>query len=76
MIRFELQIKKENEKMKKQKVEKLDISSTWENILPQYARLYSSLNEDGKKLVLKRLSVIGKTLDHFQRAYNKGFKNE
>ena len=76
MIRFELQIKKENEKMKKEKVEKLDISSTWENVLPQYASLYPNLTEDGKKLVLKRLSIIGKTLDHFQKAYNKGFKNE
>ena len=55
MIRYELQIKKEKEKMKKQKVEKLDISSTWENVLPQYASLYPNLTEDGKKLVLKRL---------------------
>ena len=39
--------------MKKQKVEKLDISSTWENVLPQYASLYPNLTEDGKKLVLK-----------------------
>ena len=62
--------------MKKQKVEKLDISSTWENVLPQYASLYPNLTEDGKKLVLKRLSIIGITLDHFQKAYNKGFKNE
>ena len=62
--------------MKKQKVEKLDISSTWENVLPQYASLYPNLTEDGKKLVLKRLSIIGKTLDHFQKAYNEGFKNE
>ena len=62
--------------MKKQKVEKLDISSTWENVLPQYASLNPNLTEDGKKLVLKRLSIIGKTLDNFQKAYNKGFKNE
>ena len=62
--------------MKKQKVEKLDISSTWDNVLPQYASLYPNLTEDGKKLVLKRLSIIGKTLDNFQKAYNKGFKNE
>ena len=50
-------------KTKKEKIEKLDISSTWENVLPQYARLYSSLNEDGKKETLRRLATIGKIVD-------------
>ena len=49
--------------MKKEKIEKLDISSTWENVLPQYARLYSNLNEDGKKEKLRRLATIGKIVD-------------
>lgn len=61
--------------MKKEKVEKLDISSTWENVLPQYARLYSSLNEDGKKETLRRLSTIGKIVDQCLKLKG-GFKNE
>ena len=50
-------------KTKKEKIEKLDISSTWENVLPQYARFYSSLNEDGKKETLRRLATIRKIVD-------------
>ena len=61
--------------MKKQKVEKLDISSTWENVLPQYARLYSSLNEDGKRETLRRLSTIGKIVDQCLKL-KRAFKNE
>ena len=61
--------------MKKQKVEKLDISSTWENVLPQYARLYSSLNEDGKRETLRRLSTIGKIVDQCLKLKG-GSKNE
>ena len=47
----------------KTKKETINISSTWENVLPQMVRLYSSLNSDGKKEVLRRMSVIGKIVD-------------
>ena len=47
----------------KTKKETINISSTWENVLPQYVRMYSSLNSDGKKEVLRRMSVIGKIVD-------------
>ena len=41
------------------KQEKINISSTWENVLPQMVRMYSSLNSDGKKEVLRRMSRNG-----------------
>tara|TARA_R100001082_G_scaffold109994_1_gene88576 strand:+ start:916 stop:1110 length:195 start_codon:yes stop_codon:yes gene_type:complete len=47
----------------KTKKETINISSTWENVLPQMVRLYSSLNSDGKKEVLRRMTVIGKIVD-------------
>ena len=47
----------------KTKKETINISSTWENVLPQMVRMYSSLNSDGKKEVLRRMSVIGKIVD-------------
>ena len=47
----------------KTKKQTINISSTWENVLPQMVRLYSSLNSDGKKEVLRRMTVIGKIVD-------------
>ena len=47
----------------KTKKETINISSSWENVLPQMVRLYSSLNSDGKKEVLRRMTVIGKIVD-------------
>ena len=47
----------------KTKKETINISSTWENVLPQMVRIYSSLNSDGKKEVLRRMTVIGKIVD-------------
>ncbi len=61
-------------KTKKQKTETINISSTWENVLPQMVRMYSSLNSDGKKEVLRRMSVIGKIVDKTQQL-NGGKKN-
>ena len=48
------------------KKEKIDISTKWESQLPQYAQLYSNLNEQGKKEMLKQLTVIGKLIDRMQ----------
>ena len=45
---------------------KIDISTKWESQLPQYAQLYSNLNEQGKKEMLKQLTVIGKLIDRMQ----------
>ena len=35
----------------KTKKETINISSTWENVLPQMVRMYSSLNMEGKKVM-------------------------
>ena len=51
------------EKTMKTKKETINISSLWENVLPQMVRLYSSLNSDGKKEVLRRMTVVGKIVD-------------
>ena len=48
------------------KKQTIDISTKWENQLPQYAQLYSNLNEQGKKEMLKQLTVIGKLVDRMQ----------
>jgi hypothetical protein len=47
-------------------IEKIDISTKWEFQLPQYAQLYSNLNEQGKKEMIKQLTVIGKLIDRMQ----------
>ena len=44
----------------------IDISAKWEFQLPQYAQLYSNLNEQGKKEMIKQLTVIGKLIDRMQ----------
>jgi hypothetical protein len=44
-------------------IEKIDISSKWQNQLPLYAQLYSNLNEQGKKEMVKQLITIGKIID-------------
>ena len=48
------------------KKETIDISSKWENQLPHYATIYSSLNEQGKKEMQRQLTVIGKIIDKCQ----------
>ena len=44
----------------------IDISTKWENQLPQYAQLYSNLNEQGKEEMIRQLKVIGKLIDRMQ----------
>jgi hypothetical protein len=55
----------------KTKKETINISSTWENVLPQYVRMYSSLNMEGKKEMLRRLSVLGKIVDKTIKFHDK-----
>ena len=50
----------------KTKTTTIDISTKWENQLPYYATIYSSLNEEGKKEMQKQLTVIGKLVDRMQ----------
>ena len=45
----------------------IDISSKWENQLPHYATIYSSLNEQGKKEMIRQLKVLGKLVDRIQK---------
>ena len=60
----------------KTKKETINISSTWENVLPQYVRMYSSLNMEGKKEMLRRLSVIGKIVDETIKFHDKNKKEK
>ena len=56
--------------------ETINISSTWENVLPQMVRIYSSLNSDGKKEVLRRMAVIGKIVDKTKQLKKRKVENE
>ena len=49
------------------KKQTIDISTKWENQLPQYAQLYSNLNEQGKKEMVRQLITIGKIIDKCQQ---------
>jgi len=60
----------------KTKTTTINISSTWENVLPQMVRMYSSLNSDGKKEVLRRMSVIGKIVDTCKQLKKRKEENE
>mgnify|MGYP003631081860 CR=1 FL=1 len=60
---FEMKGKKQMQTKK----QTLDISSKWENQLPHYATIYSSLNEQGKKEMIRQLKVIGKLIDRMQK---------
>jgi hypothetical protein len=62
-VKLMLNNKESRNKMTKKKKETINISGTWENILPEYFRIYNSLNEDGKKEVLRRAAALGKTVD-------------
>ena len=53
-------------------IEKIDISSKWENQLPLYLDLYSKLNNEGKKEMQRQLTLLGRLVDAIQQ---KG-KNE
>lgn len=60
----------------KTKKETINISSTWENVLPQMVRMYSSLNMEGKKVMLRRMAVIGKIVDKTRQLKKRKEKNE
>ena len=60
----------------KTKTTTINISSTWENVLPQMVRMYSSLNSDGKKEVLRRIAVIGKIVDKTKQLKKRKVENE
>ena len=48
-------------------IEKIDISSKWENQLPLYLDLYSKLNNDGKKEMQRQLTLLGRLIDIVQQ---------
>ncbi len=48
-------------------IEKIDISSKWENQLPLYLDLYSKLNNDGKKEMQRQLTLLGRLIDVVQQ---------
>ena len=64
----DMKITKGNIKMKTQmKKEKLILSMKWEELLPMYASIYSSLNETGKLQVQKELKILGAKVDKFNQ---------
>ena len=48
-------------------IEKIDISSKWENQLPLYLDLYSRLNNEGKKEMQRQLTLLGRLIDVVQK---------
>ena len=48
-------------------IEKIDISSKWENQLPLYLDLYSKLNNEGKKEMQRQLTLLGRLIDVVQK---------
>ena len=45
------------------KQEKIVLAMKWEELLPMYASIYSSLNTTGKIQVQKELKLLGKKVD-------------
>jgi len=52
-------------------IEKIDISSKWENQLPLYLDLYSKLNNEGKKEMQRQLTLLGRLVDAIQQRKEK-----
>ena len=48
-------------------IEKIDISSKWENQLPLYAELYNLISADGKKEIKRQLTLLGMLIDGMQQ---------
>ena len=46
---------------------KINIVPTFENLLITYVRIYSEMNERGKKLIEMELSKYGKALDQIKQ---------
>ena len=58
-----------------QETGKVNIVPTYENLLITYARLYSRMDEKGRKLIELELSKIGKSMDYFEKSESmKGVK--
>ena len=58
-----------------QETGKVNIVPTYENLLVTYARLYSRMDEKGRKLIELELSKIGKSMDYFEKSESmKGVK--
>ena len=55
-------------------IEKIDISSKWENQLPLYLDLYSKLNNEGKKEMQRQLTLLGRLVDAIQQKGKKWVK--
>ena len=51
-----------------QETGKVNIVPTYENLLITYARLYSRMDEKGRKLIELELSKIGKSMDYFEKS--------
>ena len=45
------------------KKEKIVLAMKWEELLPMYASIYSSLNSTGKMQVQKELKILGQKVD-------------
>jgi hypothetical protein len=45
------------------KQEKIVLAMKWEELLPMYASIYSSLNNTGKIQVQKELKLLGQKID-------------
>ena len=45
------------------KQEKIVLAMKWEELLPMYASIYSSLNNTGKMQVQKELKMLGQKVD-------------
>jgi len=63
---YQLSCKLTYMKTKKQ-IEKINISMKWEELLPMYASIYSSLNETGKLQVQKELKILGAKIDRLNK---------
>ena len=63
---YQLSCKLTYMKTKKQ-IEKINISMKWEELLPMYASIYSSLNETGKLQVQKELKIVGAKIDRLNK---------
>ena len=57
------------------KIEKINISPSYVDVLIMYARLYSKMNNQGKKSIERDLKSFGKFLDQ-QKQKQKERKNE
>ena len=55
-------------------IEKIDISSKWENQLPLYLDLYSKLNNKGKKEMQRQVTLLGRLIDVIQKTRKEKIK--